>query len=159
MKWIVVFFFLAACNNKQDVAFKKVDPGLQYKMINNGGGDVIQPGQYLKLHVKQYYNDSLLSDSDSTMPQYQQLDSTQLSKQSYNIFSKVRVGDSLVFKVPSDSAFKTKRPAFVKKNGYLITYVKVDAIFRSDIEAQADLEMEKNKRSQRPQRSTKDTTL
>jgi hypothetical protein len=58
----------------------------------------------------------------------------------------VRVGDSLVFKVPSDSAFKTKRPAFVKKNGFLTTYVKIDAILGSQVEAQADLEMEKAKR-------------
>jgi hypothetical protein len=147
MKWLIIFCIcFAACKNKHDIEFKKVDPGLQYKLFNNGGGDTVQPGQYLKLHVKQYYNDSLLSDTDSTLPQYQQLDTTQLSKESYNIFSKVRVGDSLVFKVPVDSAFKNNRPAFAKKNGWLITYVKVDAIFRSDIEAQADLEMKKAKR-------------
>jgi hypothetical protein len=128
--------------------FKKVDAGLQYKAINTGSGDVPQPGQYLKLDVKQYYNDSLLSDTDSTLPQYQQLDSTQLSKQSYKIFSKVRVGDSLVFKVPADSAFKTKRPAFANKNGWLYTYVKIESIM-SETEARADLDMEKGKRKPR----------
>jgi hypothetical protein len=147
MKWLVLFsLFLTACNTHHDAPFKKVGPGLQYKTINNGQGDVVKPGEWLKLHVKQYYNDSLLSDTDSTLPQYQQLDSTQLSKQSYNIFSKVRVGDSHIFNVPSDSAYKTKRPAFGKKDGWLTTYVKIDAILGSEVEAQADLEMEKAKR-------------
>ena len=143
---LIICFFLFACKSKQDEGFKKVDGGLQYKAIGGREGGLVQPGQFLKLHVKQFYNDSLLSDTDSLLPQYQQLDSTQLSKQSYSIFSKVRVGDSLVFRLPSDSAFKTKRPAFAKKDGWLSTYVKIDAIFSSDVEAQADLEMEKVKR-------------
>jgi hypothetical protein len=139
---------LIACSQadtKSKKSFEKINPGLAYRLIPTGYGDTVQPGEFLKLHVKQYYNDSLLSDTDSTMAQYQLLDSSQLSKEAYSIFSKVRIADSLVFKVPADSAFKTKRPAFVKKDGWLYTYVKVLEIFRSDVDVQRDIELKRSK--------------
>jgi hypothetical protein len=139
-------FLLIACSQadtKSKKPFEKINPGLEYRLISAGYGDTVQPGEFLKLHVKQYYNDSLLSDTDSTMAQYQLLDSSQLSKDAYAIFSQVRIADSLVFKVPADSAFKAKRPAFVKKDGWLYTYVKVLAIFRSDLDVQRDIGSER----------------
>jgi hypothetical protein len=137
-----LLMILVSCKQKE---FTKDATGLDYRIINNGSGDTPKEGQYLKLQVRQAYNDSTLSDTRNMLPQYQVFDSTGMSKESYRIFSKVHVGDSLVFRVPSDSAFKVKTPAFVKGKGWLYTYVKVEAIL-SETEAQADLEMEKAKR-------------
>jgi hypothetical protein len=143
--YIVVLFLVSCRNSSNEKEFTKANEGLQYKFVSNGAGETPTQGQFLKLHVKQYYNDSLLNDTDSTMPQYQAYDSVQMSKESYKIFSKVRVGDSLVFKVPSDSAFKARKPAFVKGKGWLITYVKIEAIL-SELEAKADMEIERVRR-------------
>jgi hypothetical protein len=150
IRWFFILsLFLWSCReNKND--FIKVDTGLQYQVFPTGYGDTVQLGQYLKLRVRQVFNDSVLSDSDSTLPQYQVLDSAQLSKDAYAIFRGVRIGDSLIFKVPADSAFKAKRPNFARKGGWLYTYVKVQDILRSEAEAQADLEGEKQKRRGSP---------
>jgi hypothetical protein len=141
----ILILGLLSCKHKNtEKDFTKDTSGLEYNIFNQGSGDTPKDGEYLKLQVKQVYNDSLLSDTRKMLPQYQKFDSTEMSKESYSIFSKVHVGDSLVFKVSSDSAFKNKKPSFVKMSGWLYTYVRVEAIL-SEIEAQADLEMEKAK--------------
>ncbi len=136
---------LVSCRSNE---FIKTSSGLQYKIIKIGTGDKINPGEVLKLQVRQIYNDSLLSDTRKTLPQYQVFDSSQLSKDAYLIFGQVHTGDSLVFKVSSDSAFKASKPSFVRKYGWLITCVKVEAIFKSQEEAKVDYEMEKLKRKE-----------
>lgn len=136
---------LLSCKHKDQKHFTKDSSGVEYKIFNENSGDTPREGEYLKLQVKQVYNDSLLSDTRYMLPQYQKFDSAEMSKESYHIFSKVHVGDSLVFKVSSDSAFKTTKPAFVKGKGWLYTYVKVEAIL-NEAEAQADMDIEKAKR-------------
>jgi hypothetical protein len=134
----LLFTIICSCHNND---FKTTTTGLKYKIFHTGQGDKIIPGQFLKLKVKQIYNDSVLGDSP--IPQYQPYDSQLLSKEAYELFSNIHCGDSLVFKLSSDSAFKTSRPAFAKKKGWLITYVKVQSILQSEAEAKADLELEK----------------
>jgi hypothetical protein len=142
---IVTLYFCKNKNSEAVAGFKKQNDGLEYKMLSEGAGGTPNQGDYIKMNVRQVYNDSLLSDTRNMLPQYQKFDSVEMSKESYNIFSKVHVGDSLVFKVPSDSAFKTSKPAFAKKKGWLYTYVKIEGIM-NETEAQADLDMEKAKR-------------
>jgi hypothetical protein len=149
MKAITLFIgslIILSCKHKEQKEFTKDPSGLEYKLINENAGDTPKEGQYIKMQVRQVYNDSLLSDTRNRLPQYQKFDSTEMSKESYRIFSKVHVGDSLVFKVSSDSAFKTKKPAFVKGKGWLYTYVRVEAIL-NETEAQADLAVEKAKKN------------
>jgi hypothetical protein len=141
---LAISLLIVSCQQKAE--FQTHPSGLQYKIIPSGYGNPVEPGQFLKLHIRQLYNDSILSDTRNTIPQYQPFDSTQLSPESYSIFGQVHSGDSLVFKLPADSAFKTKRPPFAKSGGWLFTYVKVIGIIRSDTEAKADLEQEQSMR-------------
>lgn len=142
---LVMVTTLYFCKDNDQKEFIRENPGLEYKMLKEGAGGTPRTGDYIKMNIRQVYNDSLLSDTRNMLPQYQKLDSGGMSKESYRIFSKVHVGDSLVFKVPSDSAFKTSIPAFAKRKGWLYTYVKIEGIM-NETEAQADMDMEKAKK-------------
>jgi hypothetical protein len=87
----------------------------------------------------QSYKDSVLNDTRKTGPQYQPYDSTQLSEEA-KIFKGVKAGDSLVFEVEADSAFKKSKPKFKVRGGKLITRVRVLKIFENADSARADLE-------------------
>lgn len=148
----VCFLFFAACKeNKKD--FKKgKDGGMQYQFFKVGEGQEVQEGNILKMETVQKYNDSVLHDTRKEGPQYLKFDSTVLSKESYAIMGKVSVGDSLVFKVEADSAFKGKKPPFVrKKGGYLYTHIKILNIFRSEKEYKMEADPEGYRREQQQQ--------
>jgi hypothetical protein len=77
-----------------------------------------------------------------------------MSKESQEIFSHVHAGDHIVFGFPSDSAFKTSKPSFVKGKSWLTTYVKVLAILHGKAEMKADYELEKAERYPVPKAGT-----
>jgi FKBP-type peptidyl-prolyl cis-trans isomerase len=119
-------------------SFKKGDNGLEYKIVSKGSGEVIPYGQYMQIHVAQFYNngktDSLLSDS-RTGPQgsmIEVLDSVNTPPQYYKILKQLKKGDSLVIRQLTDSAFRdnmASMPPFFKKGRYLVTTVKLEDIF------------------------------
>jgi hypothetical protein len=125
MQLFIGSLLFLSCHQKEgDKKFDKESDGLEYKVISENLGDTPKEGQYLKLQVKQVYNDSLLSDTRNLLPQYQKFDSAEMTKESHRIFSNVHVGDSLVFKLSSDSALKAIKPAFAKRRGgYIPMYV------------------------------------
>jgi FKBP-type peptidyl-prolyl cis-trans isomerase len=118
-------------------SFKKGEKGLEYKIVTKGSGEAIPYGQYMQIHVAQYYNngktDSLLSDS-RTSPQgsiIEPLDSISTPPQYFKILKQLKKGDSLVIRQLTDSAFKenmASMPPFFKKGHYLITTVKMEDI-------------------------------
>jgi|GEM_PF-6612315 len=136
---------LAGCDNADD-GFQKSANGLSYKIISDGRGDPLMPGQFLKIQVKQMYGDSVLSDTRKTMPQFQHYDSNAMSAQAWNIFSNARSGDSIIFKVKYDSAFARAHPELVRKNKELITSVKVLKILPDSQSVRMDYELEKESR-------------
>ena len=138
---VALLVLFIACSGEP--AFIKTSGGMEYKIIRLNDGDPPLQGEYLKLQVKQAYNDSVLYDTRNGMPQYQVFDSTEMSAQALEIFSRVSVGDSVVFRVISDSAFKTSKPPFVKQRGWLYTYVKVLAILKNEAQLKTDMDLEK----------------
>lgn len=149
---VIISIISIACYSCKNDSFKKGNEGMEYKFFKLGEGQEVQPGNWLKLQMIQKYNDSMLSNTHKTGAQYLPLDSTVLSKETYALLSKVSVGDSLVFKVAADSAFKNKKPPFVrKKGGFLFTYIKVENIFRSEREYKADVDPEGARREQQQQ--------
>src|SRR5688500_11170796 len=106
--------------------WEKSTHGLEYKIISYKQSETVHPGETLKMHIRQVYNYSVLSDTRDSFPFYQVYDSALLSPESYIIFGQARKGDSLIFKALSDSAFKKKMPPFARKGEYLFTYVKIE---------------------------------
>lgn len=141
---VVVLCFLFSCMGKEN--FTKTHSGMEYKLVQRDAGGVpVHPGQYLKLAVVQRYGDTVLREPSRTGPEYQLIDSAQMSAEAWTLFHDACIGDSLVFRVCSDSAFKNKKPAFVKKKDWLITSVKVLGILENADSVYADREREREK--------------
>ncbi len=130
---------LSACSSE---SFKKGDEGLEYKIISDGKGEAVKYGEFMELHIGQYYatgkKDSLISDSRTSIPAYETLDSVRTPAAYYKILSKLRKGDSLVIRVLADSLFKKNpesMPPFIHKGHMLLTTVKVLNIFKTKEQA------------------------
>lgn len=129
---------LSACSQ----SFKKGDDGLEYKIIPDGKGEKVKYGNYMELHIGQYYatgkKDSLISDSRTGIPAFEILDSVRTPIPYYKILSQLRKGDSLVIRVLADSLFKKNpesMPPFIKKGHMLITTVKMLNFFETKEQA------------------------
>lgn len=136
---ILSIIVLSSCQE----SFKKGADGLEYKIISKGSGPQVQYGNYVQMHIGQFYNngktDSLLSDTRTSAPLVELLDSVNTPKQYFDILKQLKKGDSLVIRILADSAFKKspeQMPPFIKKGHYLLTTVKVLNIFTE--KAQAD---------------------
>jgi hypothetical protein len=129
---------LIACNN-----FKATDTGVKYKILSKASGPVVSIGEVLKMHVRQMYGDSVMRDTRKFIPEYQALDSTVMSKDAFEIFKQVKVGDSIVFLVQPDSTLKKK---FSKLKGdELMTTIKIIAILANQDSVRNDQESERKR--------------
>ncbi|MFZ1528191.1 MAG: FKBP-type peptidyl-prolyl cis-trans isomerase [Ferruginibacter sp.] len=130
---------LSACKE----AFKKGKDGLEYKVISGSGGAELKPGNFMQLHIGQYYNDgkkdSLLSDTRNEQgPMIQPFDSLGMPPAYFAIMKNLKKGDSLVIRLLTDSLMKKNpmgMPPFVKKGQYLVTTVKLVNIFTAKEQA------------------------
>ena len=136
------------CTSCQNT-FKKYDAGLHYRIVHIGDGEKIQPGQTMKLQLKQIYQDSVLINTMDSLPYYQRHDSTMISTAAYKIFGQLTKGDSVIFKALTDSLFKNKLPAFAKRNEYLYTHVYVQDILYAHEDPVADLQREMERKGKR----------
>jgi len=137
---LIIIGFLVSCHteDKKSGKFKPQSHGMEFKVSEKGIGDPVRYGNWLKMHVVQSFNDSVLSDTRTMMPYYQRYDSTEMTPESLRIFKNISEGDSLEFRVRADSAFGKNPPPFAKEGGYLITRVKVEKIIRTEDEFRYD---------------------
>lgn len=144
--YLLIAVMLWICGCKNEIGFTKINPGLEYKLVQrDAGGISVQPGQYLKLSVTQNYGDTVLVDPLRMGPQYQVVDTAQMTEEAWVIFHEACIGDSIVFRVPSDSAFKNKKPAFVKNKDWLVTKIKVLSILANADSVYADRERDRER--------------
>jgi len=136
----IIAMFLAACNL---TGFHRGEKGLEYKIISDGKGEMVKYGDFIQMNYATYYNngktDTLLQSSEnSTGPVIQIFDSTSTPLPFIEALLKARNGDSLVFRVLTDSAFKdqlNQMPPFMKRGHYLITSVRIVNIFKDATKA------------------------
>ncbi len=133
------FYFIAAAmlllaSCKQP--FKKVENGLEYKIITDGKGDVIKAGQFFEIQTEQRYKgpnkDTVLFNSKDIANQLYPLDSTTLPPVYYKIFSQIRKGDSILVRQLTDSILKQgggNVPPFFKKGAYMNSTFKIVNIY------------------------------
>lgn len=119
-------------------------------------GPFAKTGEVLKLHVRQSLGDTVLRDTRKSIPEYQELDSTVMSKDAFMIFGKACIGDSLVFKVNPDSVLKKKFPEYGES--MLVTTVRVLNIYanRDSALKDQDYELKRAKLDQQPIRGIKE---
>ncbi len=136
---LVIMVALASCTG----AFKKGDGGLQYKIIESGKGDKLKSGTFIEFSFKQMYKDSVLFSSSDFANQVAPFDSTSIPKEIFKIFSQCRMGDSLIIKVPTDSAFKDQvPPAPFKKGQYFVSYYKIVNVYSERTQADSAMKVQ-----------------
>ncbi len=156
-------FLLGACSK----SFKKGDGGLEYKIIEDGKGEKIKYGNYMQLHIGQYYNtgktDSLISDSRTLIPAFEILDSVRTPMPYYKILSQLRKGDSLVIRVLPDTLYKKNpenKPPYMQWGHVLITTVKMLNYFetkdQADSARQAEIALAEKRQAIKDQATIKE---
>lgn len=120
---------LTACTTP----FKKAKDGSEYKVISSGKGIKAVNGNFLELNVVAKYKDSILFNTiEDGMPQYGMYDTAAFPSPFKEAFANIRVGDSIVLRMPSDSIMKHGQAApFMKKGQFLYQIYKVTGIFTS----------------------------
>ncbi len=130
-----------ACNEP----FKKGENGMEYKVIHDGKGETLKPGQFIAFNVTSLISrpngkDSVLNSSVTDgAPQIIKFDSINIPPQFYKIFLTLKNGDSLCTKTLTDTAFKqqpTAMPPFMKPGQTLYTTLRVVNIYKTEAEAE-----------------------
>lgn len=127
-----VTVMLASCTPP----FKKVGEGIEYKIISDGKGNVVKPGQFFEITMNQVYKgnnkDTILFNSKDFSNPLVSLDSTAIPPVYYKIFSQVRKGDSIIVKQLTDTIMKRgETPPFMKKGAHVIAYYKVVNVYET----------------------------
>ncbi len=137
---IVASVIISSCNP----GFKKGEDGIEYKIISSGSGPTIKQGQFMQLHIGQYYDngktDSLLQDTRKGSPVIEPMDTAYIPPAYFKIISQLKKGDSLVMRILIDSMFAKNPetiPPYFKKGHYFITTVKLVNILKNKAEAES----------------------
>jgi FKBP-type peptidyl-prolyl cis-trans isomerase len=119
-----IIIFVASCNN---TAFKKAGDGSEYKILRNESGKKAVAGNYLQVNSLAKYKDSVLfSSAENGMPLFMPFDTAQLPV----FFRSINEGDSLVFRISTDTLIKKGGAApFMKKHEYVYQYFKIVKVF------------------------------
>ncbi len=120
---------LTACTTP----FKKAKDGSSYKVISSGKGLKAVTGNFMELNSIAKYNDSVLFNTfEEGMPQYGMYDTASFPEPYKEMFSSIRVGDSIVLRIPTDSIIKKGQAApFMKKGQFIYQIYKVMGIYTS----------------------------
>ncbi len=139
---VVILFVLigTGCNTAR---YKKLESGLEYKIIKGKGDKEIKSGNFVAIKVTQYYNDSLLSTPFDTIPQIIQMDSMRIPGEYVRIFLQSKEGDSIVTRISTDTIAKhNPLPPFAKEHQFFSTRFKIENIYEKQedaMKAQAEL--------------------
>ncbi len=132
------FFYLLAVTSLLFASctkpFKKVEGGLQYKIISDGKGKTLQNGNFFEIQYDQVYSgagkDSVLLEAGTVPNQIVPMDSAAIPPVYYKIFNQSRKGDSIIVKQLTDSIMKAgNTPPFMKKGAYIIAHYKIVNVF------------------------------
>jgi hypothetical protein len=116
--------------------FKKTKEGLTYKIISNGKGEKIKPGQLLKVNLKNEVGDSVLFSTFEHVPAYGKYDTTVKAAYDFiDFLGELSIGDSAVYIKSVDTLQKKGMLQYggaFKKGGTIKGYIKVIAAFKDE---------------------------
>lgn len=117
--------------------FKKAKDGTEYKVISNKKGKKILAGEVMEFNGVIRYKDSILGSSwEDGMPQYGRYDTAQFPSPYKEAFKVLHVGDSIVFRMSTDSIIKTgQAPPFMKKGQYIYRSFKMENAYATEQQA------------------------
>jgi FKBP-type peptidyl-prolyl cis-trans isomerase FkpA len=118
--------------------------GMSYKIITDGKGDFLKLGEYIELHFTSFLSrngkDSMLNNTrDIGMPNILLFDSMQMPINYFEIFRKVKSGDSISTKTLVDELYERKpeaMPNFFRQGDYINSSIKITKIYKTKAEAE-----------------------
>ena len=136
MKYYFCFLFIGmivfqSCNP----TYQKVANGYEYMIIAKGNGQKPVYGNYIQYHIRQEYKkggmDTLLADSREYMVQIASFDSMRVPLHYLSILNQAGIGDSVVIRISTDSAFNNgiRLPTGLPMGGYVYTTIKILNVF------------------------------
>ncbi|UAY52472.1 FKBP-type peptidyl-prolyl cis-trans isomerase [Ferruginibacter albus] len=132
---ITLFANTNGFSQAKTTAFQKSKNGMLYQIISNGQGRKLMYGNFFEIQVDQFYKDAqtdtILMSSKERGGQMGKLDSTNIPADYFLIFKKVRKGDKVIVKMPTDIIIKNNPhvPSFIKKGQFLVTTYKIVNIY------------------------------
>ena len=109
---VAIVAIFASCDK-----YKKTTSGTKYK-VYEGNGAVIKPGEIMQIDISAKYKDSILfSTVQNGMPQFIPYDTAKLPADLKQVFTGVKVGDSIVLAISTDSLIKMGRADSIMKKG------------------------------------------
>ncbi|MBS1607771.1 MAG: FKBP-type peptidyl-prolyl cis-trans isomerase [Bacteroidetes bacterium] len=143
---VLSVILIAGCQN---ASFEKTKDGLVYKIYRSKDTTAVREGSVMKVHVIQKINDSVLFDSHQNVPGYIPVGGVQRPYDPSELFTKLRLNDSLVTILMMDTFIK-QNPRLLQqfKNGdrYIVTF-KVLHVYKQGENYMAD--QEKDQEAQR----------
>ena len=124
-------------------SYKKTKGGMPYQLFKGKDTQQIKAGDFVKIQFTQKIKDSVYFTTVGGLPQYQQITDQQSPYDISELWTSLRVGDSVVATQMIDTFMKRNPqgiPPQFKKGDKIMTYIKVLAIFKSDSLARADYE-------------------
>jgi FKBP-type peptidyl-prolyl cis-trans isomerase FkpA len=126
--------------------FKKNKEGLVYKIISDGKGEQIKPGQLLKLNFSSQIGDSVMFSTFDHIPAYGKYDTMpQTAYDFIDFLGEMKIGDSAEYVRSVDTMVNRKMLQYggpFKKGGTIKGYVKVIGSFKTEADMSADHEKE-----------------
>lgn len=116
-----------AQTNADTTGFKKASDGSEYKILSVKDSKSLARGNYMELQVMAKYKDSILYNTkDDGMPQFGLYDTANFPVPFKEVFNTIKVGDSIIVKVSTDSIIaKGQAAPFIQKGQFLCQYYTI----------------------------------
>ena len=129
--FIISIAFLASCSD----GFQKTKTGLKYKIFPSESGEQLNPGDLVKFQYKVIYKDSVVQSTYGTLPAFDLVDANGRHHDFSEVFSKLKVGDSLVTIQRYDSLASNPAygvPNYLRKGQTQQSTIKILAVYKDD---------------------------
>ena len=129
---------LASCGGG---SFKKAKSGLQYKIISDGKGEMLKPGNFIKFNAIVKQKDSVTYNSYGKVPAFTAVDSVGRPYDLSEIIPLMRAGDSAVIVQSADSIAKLnggQMPPGLKKGDKITIAIRITKVLADLTAAQTE---------------------
>jgi FKBP-type peptidyl-prolyl cis-trans isomerase FkpA len=150
---VVAVAIFTQCSSKTSKKFTTLPSGIEWKLVTAGKGkQKAAIGDVITMHIRVYVSDSMAFDSyklNNNEPVPAQIQKPQFNGDIMEVLTMLVEGDSAVFQVPQDSAYRNgMKPPFAKPGDKVIYQVKMVSVktqaqYKTEQDAQAKVAIAK----------------
>ncbi len=132
--WLLLAVCAMSVYSCKNIGYEKTKSGLEYKIFSEGKGEKLEHGDFAKFEYKLTYKDSVVMNTYTFMPAFDQVDSVGRFHDFSEIMTKLRVGDSAICIQQYDTLQKGSQfgvPGFMKKGDKLQASIKILAVYKN----------------------------